>query len=81
MDFSHCDFQPVTTELLGTWISHCVTSNLLQNPNQTLVQHPEHARLYLEDPLSGGVSGAELKIMVDLAVENMPTAGYKTLEM
>jgi hypothetical protein len=53
----------------------------MQDPIQSLVQHPEHGKLYSDDPLAGGVSLGELKIMIDLVVENMPTAGYKALEM
>lgn len=53
----------------------------MQDPIQSLVQHPEHGRLYVDDPMAVPLSNLELKIMVDLIVENMPVAGYKALEV
>jgi hypothetical protein len=57
------------------------TSCLVQNPIQTLLEHPEHDRLYVDDPIAGALSKPDLKILVDIVLENTPPTGYTVLEM
>lgn len=52
----------------------------VQDPIRSLVEHPDYARLYLDDAIYG-TAGLELKMAVDLIVENMPPDGYNVLEM
>lgn len=53
----------------------------VQDPYQNIPSHPEYNQLYILDPVASGLSSSELKIMVDLIVENMPTNGYRAIEM
>lgn len=54
---------------------------MVQDPIQNIVAHPEFKQLYSLDPVAGGLSSSELKVMADLIVENMPPHGYRTIEM
>lgn len=53
----------------------------MQNPIQALLQHPEYERLYVDDPIAGAFSPSNLKLLVDIVLENTPPKGYTALEM
>lgn len=55
---------------------------MLQDPVRTLVLHPEHEDVYSKDLLAAGVgSDVELKIAVDLVLENLSPDGFTVLEV
>lgn len=61
-------------------MSH-VEMSAVQDPIQNIVAHPEFNQLYIVDPVASGLSSSELKVMVDLIVENVPPNGYRAIEM
>lgn len=68
--------QPPDSRPLTKW-----EAMLLQEPIRSLEGHPDYGRLFFDDALLTGTSGDDLKVAVDLIVENMPPDGFKSLEM
>jgi hypothetical protein len=43
--------------------------------------HPEHEKINVDDVIMSGLSDADLKVLVDIVVENMSPNGFSALEM